>query len=256
MKINLEDTTFLIPVRLDSIIRLENLLLTIELLQDHFKTNIHVLEASAYSSGIIRKLTDSDIQYDFIEDKDSIFHRTKYLNMMTFQVKTPFMAIWDADIIIDTNQILSSLNNLRIENVDIVFPYDGHFYDMTYIIREHYVINKDINFLKRNEPKMNLIYGDQMLGGAIIVNVEKYKYAGMENEHFYGWGQEDAERYYRWLNLDYKVSRRNGSLYHLTHPRDINGKFKSESYRIEVEDMLSLTVNKTKDEILNSKFNL
>jgi hypothetical protein len=78
----------------------------------------------------------------------------------------------------------------------------------------------------------------------------------MENEHFYGWGQEDAERYYRLLNLDYKVFRSNGSLYHLTHPRDINGRFKSESYSIEVADMLSLSVNKTKDEILNSRFTL
>jgi hypothetical protein len=44
----------------------------------------------------------------------------------------------------------------------------------------------------------------------------------------YGWGNEDTERYHRFQNLGYKIYRTSGPLYHLSHPRDLNGKFHSE----------------------------
>jgi hypothetical protein len=50
----------------------------------------------------------------------------------------------------------------------------------------------------------------------------------MENEHFYGWGPEDYERYERWVNLNLKVYNAPGCMYHLSHPRDVNGKFSSQ----------------------------
>ena len=54
---------------------------------------------------------------------------------------------------------------------------------------------------------------------------------GMENENFYGWGPEDWERYDRWKNLGYRVRMIDGVLFHLTHPRDMNGQHNSEEQR-------------------------
>lgn len=252
MKVDLLDTTFIIPVRIDSIARLENILLTIESLDKSFLTRIFLLEASTYKNNLIPLLLGDKIEYLFVEDKDPIFYRTKYLNIMTEKVQTPFLAIWDADVIIDMKQIIEAVECLRSNKADIAFPYDGKFYDVSEIIREHYLLYRDIHFFYRNEAKMDLIYGGQMLGGAIIVNREKYIYAGMENLSFYGWGPEDTERYHRWLAFDYTIFRSNGSLYHLTHPRDINGKPRSDEYFDHLLFMATTIADSTKDELLNT----
>lgn len=80
--IDFSDVSFLIPVRLDSINRLENILTSIEFLLSHFKTNVIVLEASRYNNSILQKLLPHDVKYLFVEDWDPIFHRTKYINQL------------------------------------------------------------------------------------------------------------------------------------------------------------------------------
>ena len=52
----------------------------------------------------------------------------------------------------------------------------------------------------------------------------------MENEDFYGWGLEDGERYYRWLSFGCRIYRSTGCLFHLSHPRDMNGQFRSQEH--------------------------
>lgn len=54
MKNNLMDVTFLITVRIDSIIRLENLLMTTRFLLRYFDCKIIVLETAPYENGFTR----------------------------------------------------------------------------------------------------------------------------------------------------------------------------------------------------------
>ena len=97
MRIDLKNTTFIIPVRLDSIIRLENLILTIDCIQNNFDTNITILEASSYCNGMIPSIL-KNVTYYFVEDKDPVFYRTKYINEMVRRTKTEIISIWDTDI--------------------------------------------------------------------------------------------------------------------------------------------------------------
>ena len=60
----------MIPVRLDSVVRLENLILSVQSLLRYFDTNIMVLEAASYRNGIIQKMLGKKIQYLFLEDRD------------------------------------------------------------------------------------------------------------------------------------------------------------------------------------------
>ena len=80
IKADISDMTFLIPVRIDSIVRIENLILSVQSLIRNFNTNITVLEASNYPNGIVQKMLGNKVEYLFIEDKDPVFYRTKYLN--------------------------------------------------------------------------------------------------------------------------------------------------------------------------------
>lgn len=255
MKYELNDTTFIIPIRIDSIIRLENLLLTLDTLESNFETNIIVIEASYYNSGILKQLLSNTVLYHFIEDKDPIFHRTKHLNTISKQVTTDIIGIWDADIILETRQILEAVLQLRSGNCDYAYPYDGRFLDMSEIIRNHYLLHKDINFLKKHTSKMNLLYSSakeaDAPGGAFLISTEKYKLSGLENEAFYGWGAEDGERYYRWSILNYRNYRSKGPLFHLSHPRDQNGTIRSEYHECKTMHEYDKVRNSTKEDLKN-----
>jgi hypothetical protein len=253
MKYDLRDTTFVIPVRIDSMIRLENLLLTLENLESNFDTNIVLVEASYYNNGILKQLISRSVSHYFIEEKDPIFHRTKHLNTISKEVNTEIIGIWDADVILESTQIIDAVQQLRDGNCDFAYPYDGRFLDTSEIIRNHYLLYKEINFLKRNTSKMNLLYSSikegNSLGGAFLISTEKYKFSGLENEAFYGWGVDDAERYHRWLVLNYSLYRSQGALFHLSHPRDLNGMMRSEYHHFKAEDGINKTMNSTKEEL-------
>jgi hypothetical protein len=255
MKYNLKDTTFIISIRLDSMIRLENLLLMLENLESNFHTNIVVVESSYYNNGILKRLIGHSVSYYFFEEKDPIFHRTKHLNTISEKTNTDIIGIWDADVILESTQIIEAVQQLRDKNCDFAYPYDGRFLDTSEIIRNHYLLYKDINFLKRNTSKMNLLYSSikegNSLGGAFLISTEKYKFSGLENEVFYGWGVEDAERYHRWLVLNYSFYRSKGALFHLSHPRDINGTMRSEYHHVKTEDEKNKIMNSTKEELEN-----
>lgn len=228
MKENLRDVTFLIPIRLDSIIRIENLVATIRFLKSNFCTNIIVLEADTYNNNILEHILPRSVKYVFIKDNDPIFFRTHYLNIMTKMAKTEFVAIWDADVIVPKNQLVDSVNSLRLHFSDVALPYDGRFVEVTSCVRDYYIEQPNIKLLTSNIEKMYLPYGMNMYGGAILVNKKKYMECGMENEKFYGWGPEDQERIERMRRKGCFIYRSKGILFHMTHPRNLNGGFNSE----------------------------
>jgi hypothetical protein len=221
----LEDLTFLIPVRLDSVQRIENLQMTIEHLLAHFDTNIYVQETGDYNNGLLMKLLPVGIKYRFVEDYDPIFHRTYYINRMIEQCATPLVAVWDSDVITPANQIIEAVEWLRTGEADFVRPYDKQFLDTSLIIRELYFKTRDISCLQKHSGKMISLYPPYPVGGGFFANLEKYKESGLENEKFYGWGVEDGERVNRWNILGYKYKNTLGITYHLSHPRGQNSQF-------------------------------
>lgn len=76
-KINLNDATFLIPIRIETVERLENLKASTDYLLKYFDTHIFILEASARNSGFLKKYLSSKIDLEFIKDNQVIFHRTR-----------------------------------------------------------------------------------------------------------------------------------------------------------------------------------
>lgn len=226
-KYNLEDTTFLIPARLDSITRLENTLVIVDFLTKNFKTSIKVLEASNRNTGLLQKLLPDGVNYQFIEDHDVVFHRTKYINLLVNSCGTPFVSVWDTDIIIPVPQILKTLELLRENKADFVFPYKDKFLDTSSIIRDLYITHRDVGILDMHKNKMKELYGSSPVGGVFFANRKSYIDTGLENEKFYGWGREDGDRINRWKILGYSIMRVDGPLFHLTHERGNNSEFHS-----------------------------
>lgn len=234
-KTNLKDVTFLFLVRLDSIERLENILASTTLINNHFETNIKVLECSSSQNFILKKLLAQNIEYTFLWDEDPILYRTKHLNRMLSETITDIVSVWDVDVIVPIEQIVESVSLIRKNISDCVYPYKKLFLETSPIFRKLYLKNYDLKILSDNAKKMHVLYQPNPVGGAFFCNKEKYIASGGENESFYGWGVEDGERYSNWMNYNYRITQVTGALFHLSHPRGMNS-----DYRNSVEHIIKL----------------
>ncbi|MCL2737840.1 MAG: galactosyltransferase-related protein [Bacteroidales bacterium] len=231
MKVDLKDITFLILVRLDSVQRLENTLTVTEALLKYFDTNVTVVEASGYNNQVLKRLLNRKINYLFKEDKDPVLYKTRRFNAMTPNVATPYIAIWDTDVVVDKKAVLEAVTMLRNQTADVAWPYNGTCYNTSEILRTLFMKRKDIRVLYRHMDKMELLHHRSLVGGAVLVNREKYIYAGMENEKHYGWGDDDFDRCYRFERLGFKTHWVDTCLFHLSHPRAMNSSFASSAQK-------------------------
>ncbi|MBN3584800.1 hypothetical protein JYB64_20580 [Algoriphagus aestuarii] len=249
--IDLKDFTFLIPLRIDSINRLENTLVTVEYLMDNYDTQIDVLEASSRNTNLLRRLLPKDVNYVFIEDLDDVFHRTKYINQLVKSSKSQYIVVWDTDIIVPVEQLNKAVELLRNNEADFVTPFKNKFLDTSEILRDLYLQNRELEVLKLHQNKMKSLYLPNPVGGAFFANRKTYIDAGMENEKFYGWGREDGDRVNRWKILGYRHQHIDGLLFHLTHERGRNSTFHSPNQdQIKMAEVYK-SLSKSKQELQN-----
>ena len=213
--------TIVIPVRIDYPERLANLHVVISSLLSWTESPIIILEGDIQSR--IQGLDSSErVSIHFCRDEDPIFHRTKYINQLLNLAQTPFVGIWDTDVVLPLEGIVEAIAQVE-EGAVMSLPYDGTFLFLSEATSKK--ARRDPESLFREEDCRALestCLARPSVGGAYIVDRELYLQLGGENEHFYGWGPEDAERVKRVENLGGKVSRSQRALYHLYHPRGVN----------------------------------
>jgi predicted glycosyltransferase involved in capsule biosynthesis len=249
MKIDLQDITFLVLVRLDSVERLENTIVIANCLTRYFNTNIYVLEVAAYSNGILKQALNKKLKYCFVEDKDPILHKTMYYNRMVKASNTPFISIWDTDTVVDKDAIVSVAEHLRNGEAEMAFPYNGICMDTSDILREFYLKKRNVKILYRHKSKMNCLYNKALVGGAVFFSKEKFLKIGMDNERHYGWGNDDFDRFCRAQNFGLKIYNTDNCLFHLSHPRGINSCFRSDAQYYISSDELHKIKSSSKEEI-------
>lgn len=218
-KIDLNDITFTIPVSYDHPDRQENVELCLAYLLTQFDTNIVIGEQGGNHFECLKEYCE----YRTFEGME-IFHRTKMLNEMARDAKTPFVANYDCDILLAPMQILQAVHRLR-QDCDVVSPFDGGFAGVprqTWLYRLQKELDVGIfgntKFTGRGiDPN-----APDAVGGAVFVNRESFFKAGGENEKFLSYGAEDAERWNRFHKLGLKVERVEGYLYHIEHFRGEN----------------------------------
>ena len=223
-KTNLKDVTFVVPLRLDSTERRENINALIKYTFAHFETNLIVLEADS-ERRYFPETEPKDFKYEYLDDKNEVFHRTKWINKLIDVSTTPIVAVWDADAISPPDQVTDAVNKIRSDESVLGFPYDGRFYSCDRISSEIFKKILNIEILLRRIPVMNLMHGYHSVGGAFIINKNKYTSAGGENEDFYGWGPEDTERVKRLEIMKLLIYNSPGILFHLWHPLGKNSWF-------------------------------
>jgi len=217
-KLDLSDLTFIIPVSLDSKERGENIELIIDYLQYNFNTNIIVGESDHKGKKLEHlKKKVKYIYFDY-NYKTQFFHRTRMLNDMTKMCTTPFVANYDCDVFLYISDYMDSVNMLRNEVCDFIYPYNSHF---SLTPRTQIALIKKFMDISKIEFKLCKHIRQSSKGGALFFNKEKFIEAGMENEKFRSWGPEDVERYDRFVKLGYNVQvlTSGHDLFHIEHPR-------------------------------------
>lgn len=225
-RIDNHSVTFVIPVRIDSPERSANLDVVLELLSYRKQAFVLLLEADTKPLYKLKKAY-SNVRYLFAKDSDPVFHRTKYLNRLLRESETELVGIWDTDVIISDKQIDRAIQDICEGKAVLSYPYDGHFYFCTADESVIYRREGSKDYLLKQVNRGSYCMSNSV-GGAFLVRKSLYLEAGGENEAFYGWGLEDQERVRRMFILDLPVTRVEGPLFHLFHPRNENSRYKDE----------------------------
>lgn len=241
-KIPLKEITFTIPVSFDHQDRKENLELCLAYLISHFDTNIVIGEQGGRHFEYLSQYCD----YRHFEL--DVFHRTKMLNDMASEAKTPFVANYDCDVFFSPMAISEAVERLK-KGAEMVYPYGGDFLHVERSEGYHKLADSlDIGMLDtRTRATKN------SKGGAVFTNKKAYFKAGGENENMVNHGPEDAERFERCTKLGVKIERVGGYAFHIEHWRGVNshteGHKHSVQNRKEFEAVKSMSRNELEKHI-------
>lgn len=215
---DLKDVTFVIPVRFDSEDRYNNLNIILSFLSHHFDTNIIVGEEDSVQRGGRLSLLKK-FKYLYFPTKNRYFHRTKLLNQLYQECETEIIVNHDSDVLFGVGNYLKSVELIRKNMADIIYPFSGKFLDVNKAY--HNQIKKDLS-IKSIKSISHHVRDPHSLGGAIFFKRKVLLDGGMENEKFKAWGAEDKERYERFSKLGYRIHRLKGDLFHLVHSKGPN----------------------------------
>jgi hypothetical protein len=225
--IELKDLTITIPVKIDHPDRSRNLKIVVDFLTRNLNTNIIVCEQD--TEEVPNILKGYDFKYLTHKRSDNLIHRTFQLNYMAKAADTPFIANYDADVLVLPDLYHHSVNLLREGKASLVLPYAGPCYDVP--VRYHDAILESGSLdCVGDITKTGGLMNPNSVGGAIFWNKDDFIKGGMENERFISWGFEDNERFYRFNTLGYPLLRSPGNLYHLNHFRTPNSNHTHKFY--------------------------
>jgi len=192
--------------------------------------NLKVILLEAEENNYYRIIEDIEtldkLQY-FYTDK---FHRTKITNTIVANITTPYIVLYDPNIIIERDALLEA--EKLLSSNDIVFPFD----------KIKSLDNDKLDHLENVEGVATLQSGN-LCKYCIFIKKDIYVRNGGENEDLEGTSYDDDERYYRFLKLGYKINRISSTLLYLGNWDGSESRFlgnyntKDRDYFIKLKDL-------------------
>jgi len=233
MKHNLKDTTFIIPIRIESDDRLRNVITVCCFLLANFDTKVIIKEVdstSVFVRDALPQITEyvgegiRNLKHIFEESdpNDHVFYRMRYLNEMLAMCETPVVANYDCDVMMPIETYLKAQEVLVNNEADVIYPYgEGIWQKKVYAddtrVSEFLSNDCDFNILEK-KIEMDAAHA----GHVQFIRRDVYIEGGMENENFKGSAPEDKERIHRFVTLGYRVARIENFIYHIEHSRGPN----------------------------------
>ena len=268
MKHNLNQATFIIPIRIESSDRLRNVVTSIAFLLENFHTNIIIKEVDKESVfhrdalPLLETVMDqqnifTNFNFMFEQSDDPLFHRQRILNEMTMEANTDIVVNYDCDVILPIDSYLLAYQMITTGISDVVYPYGRGNYQKQVDPSDQVVSN----FLETGDyyhlDSASKIHTSDF-GWAQFFKRSVYIEGGLENENFKAYAPEDKERYYRFTRMGYHVDRiADGWVYHLEHVRGENSWFTNPHMQSNMDEwnkIQSMTREQLKDYYSNQDY--
>jgi len=263
-KHNLTDTTFIIPVKIESDDRLRNAITVCCFLLSKFDTNILIKEVNSepvFENEALPQIKEfigdiSNISYYFEKESDNtFFHKTRYFNELLSKCDTDVVSAYDIDVLLPVSSYLESEKMCKGE-YDLVYPF-GFGTQENQVKWQKKVFASDelvSHFLNENFDfsifESSCQKDRAQWGHAQFFKRKSYIKGGMENENFKAWGPEDEEKHYRFPKLGYNIGRIFDWVYHLEHSRGDDSERTNIYFRDNLklmEDIRSLSVEELRN---------
>ena len=263
-KHNLTDTTFIIPVKIESDDRLRNAITVCCFLLSKFDTNILIKEVNSepvFENEALPQIKEfigdtSNISYYFEkESDDSFFHKTRYFNELLSKCNTDVVSAYDIDVLLPVSTYLKAEKMCKDE-YDLVYPFgfgtqenqvkwQKKVFASDELVSDFLNQNFDFSIFENHSQKDRAQWGH-----AQFFKRTSYIEGGMENENFKAWGPEDEEKHYRFPKLGYNIGRVIDWVYHLEHSRGDDSERTNIYFRDNLklmEDIRSLSEEELKN---------
>lgn len=235
--------SFIIPIKIDNEDRVFNIKTVIKYLSslsigadDEIIVVEQINKSDNYQSKIIQLFENKDtlknLKIILFPVFTNFFYKTKLINIGITNSKNDTISVYDADILIQKDQLLKAFNNV-LETKNPTHPFNGYLINIPK--------SNNANFLNFRETFLNKFLNNDMLedlnysdlakngyisktppGGCVLFDKRSIIDIGLYNENFISYGPEDAEIVdrYRWLGKT--VNNVFGHIYHLDHSRTSN----------------------------------
>lgn len=231
--INLEKTTFIIPLKVEHEDRYRNARTVLGFLNHHFKTNViiyEIIDGDDSKLDFLWEFENLKITHGIDRDQKN-FHRTRFLNTMLDEVNTPVVVNYDIDVLLVPENYLECQNDILSGESDVIYPYE--FGIGQYMVQP----SLDLSEFYKNGYNLEEIPEDYKVkfgseyGHCIFFNTDVYRNLGGENEDFISYGPEDKERGERFKRLGAKVKWKPGYfVYHFEHYRGDDSSPKNPNF--------------------------
>lgn len=216
------NTTFIIPVRIESNDRARNFVITTSWLLNNTDSQIIVKEAGP--ERIVNRLmpgleTVSRVKLCY-ENESGAFHRTRHLNDMLDMVETEVVSNYDIDVLLRPETYQIAERHILDKNADVVYPYlhANDSQEMVFLdeqATESLIKSPNMESLSTAVMKSHAAHA----GFCCFARTADYKSVGGEIEEFISYGPEDSERLSRFEKMGLRVGRLTSKVYHLEHSR-------------------------------------
>lgn len=217
-----DDITFVIPVKIDTEERTRNLEINLEYIRKHMDVNVIVSEMDFDGPKAKELSIKHKCRHLYTNIKEGrLYNYNKALNIGARQVKTPLMAKVDVDCIITPEQWERTIFFLKRDKADMIYPFDGTFYNIHRCQIDTFREHLDINRIDWRELSC---WSRESVGGIQAYRLDSFYKYGMVNEAFEGWGFEDNFQKYIYNAQGARILRTQCPIWHLDHWRN-DGEF-------------------------------
>jgi len=240
---NINNIDFMIAVQIDHPDRMRNLRICLTYLNKIGVKNIYLKEY--YIEKSLTECLKKEFKFNLITEKNNLdnFPRMKAINEIFKETKNDFVIIYDTDIILAKSSLENTVKLLS-ENADVVYPYDGHFYD----IPKDTVDQLAVTLSTPIDINKCILFNPNSFGGSTAFRRNVFIEGGMCNPNFKNTGYDDNEILERFNKLRYRVKRAPGILLHLNHFRG-NTSFNYNSFTDHNQAEYAKVIRMTEDEL-------